>query len=38
MNVQNIDTKVYYGQENLKEILEKMLRKKFMEMFKQERK
>ena len=35
MNTQNNNTKVYYGYENLKGILEKMLIQRFIEMFNQ---
>ena len=35
MDGQNIDTKIQYGEENLKGILEKMLIQRFIEMFNQ---
>lgn len=37
MIVQNINTKIYYGQEDLKVIIEDILKHEFMKLFKQER-
>ena len=35
MNGQNIETKIYYGEENLKLILDEILKQEFMKIFKQ---
>lgn len=35
MNGQNIKTKIYYGEENLKLILDEILKQEFMKIFKQ---
>ena len=35
MDGQNIDTKIQYGEENLKVILEEILKQEFMKIYKQ---